>query len=187
MTVYDFEVKKPDGGVVRLDIYRGKVLLIVNTASYCGYTKQLMGLERSYRQFRDQGFEVLAFPANQFRNQEPDPIDRIVRNYHEKYGVTFSVFDKILVNGPEASPLFQFLKSEKGYDPNNEPPLVMRPIYKAEDPNYKESPDIKWNFTKFLVDRQGNVRFRFEPEQTPSHLDESIQMLLAEPSSAKTE
>lgn len=180
MTVYDFEVKKPDGTTVSLEAFKGKVLAIVNTASYCGYTKQLMGLERSYQQFRDQGFEVLAFPANQFKNQEPDPIEKIEETYHDKYGVTFPIFDKVLVNGPDASPLFRFLEGEQGYDPNNKPPLVMVPLYKADDPNYKESPDIKWNFTKFLVDRQGKVRFRFEPEQTPSHLDESIRQLLAE-------
>lgn len=180
MTVYDFEVKKPDGSTIRLDTYKGKVLAIVNTASYCGYTKQLMGLERSYKQFKDQGFEVLAFPANQFKNQEPDPIEKILETYHNEYGVTFPIFDKILVNGPEASPLFTYLKGEIGYDHDNKPPLVMIPLYKLDNPHYKDSPDIKWNFTKFLIDRQGKVRFRFEPEKTPSHLDESIQLLLNE-------
>lgn len=180
MAIYDFEVKKPDGSTVSLDIYKGKVLLIVNTASYCGYTKQLMGLERSYKAFKDQGFEVLAFPANQFKNQEPDPIDKIIKTYTEEYGVTFPIFDKIMVNGPEASPLFQYLKSEIGFDPHSKTPLVMIPLYKMDNHDYKESPDIKWNFTKFLIDRQGKVRFRFEPEQTPSHLDDSIKLLLDE-------
>lgn len=180
MTVYDFEVKTADGATQSLADYRGKVLVIVNTASNCGYTKQLMGLERLYKAYRDQGLEVLAFPANQFRNQEPDPIDTVVETYREKYGVTFPIFDKILVNGPKESPLFRFLKEEQGYNPANKPPMVMIPLYKADDPHYKESPDIKWNFTKFIVDRTGQVRFRFEPEQTPSHLEESIQQLLAE-------
>ncbi len=182
MTVYDFEVKKADGTATRLDIYKGKVLVIVNTASNCGYTKQLMGLERIYKEYKDQGLEVLAFPANQFLNQEPDPIGTIEQTYHEKYGVTFPIFDKILVNGPEASPLFTFLKGELGFDPHSKTPVVMIPLYKAENRHYKDSPDIKWNFTKFLIDRTGTPRFRFEPEQTPSHLDESIQLLLAEAS-----
>lgn len=180
MTVYDFEVRTADGGLESLGAYRGKVLAIVNTASYCGYTKQLLGLQRDYQLYRDRGYEVLAFPANQFKNQEPDPIEEIVKNYHEKYGVTFPVFDKVLVNGPNASPLFQYLKSEIGYDPENKPPIVMVPMYKLNDPHYKQSSDIKWNFTKFLIDRQGKVRFRFEPEQTPSHMHAAIEQLLDE-------
>ncbi len=180
MTVYDFDVKKPDGTTMSLSEYKGKALIIVNTASYCGYTKQLLGLQRSYETFKDQGLEVLAFPVNQFKNQEPDPIEAIVKNYHEKYGVTFPIFDKTLANGPDANPLFTFLKGEIGYNSALTPPLIMIPIYKAADSNYKNSPDIKWNFTKFIIDRSGKVRFRFEPEQTPSHMDDDIRALLAE-------
>lgn len=180
MTVYDFTVQQADGTPLKLDAYKGKVLAIVNTASYCGYTKQLKGLERDYERFKNQGYEVLAFPVNQFKNQEPDPIEKILNTYHEEYGVTFPIFNKILVNGPDADPLFTFLKGEIGYDPENKPPVIMIPLYKAADHDYKHSSDIKWNFTKFLIDRQGKVRFRFEPEKTPSHMDESIQQLLAE-------
>ena len=123
---------------------------------------------------------MLAFPCNQFKNQEPDPIDKIIHTYQDQYGVTFPILDKIMVNGPDAAPLFQFLKEEIGYNADNKPPIMMMPLYKKENPKYKESPDIKWNFTKFLVDREGKVRFRFEPEQTPSHMDDSIRLLLAE-------
>lgn len=180
MTVYDFEVKKADGTAEALAAYKGKVLIIANTASNCGYTKQLMGLERLYKEYKGAGLEVLAFPANQFRNQEPDAIEAVVKTYREKYGVTFPIYDKIMVNGHEASPLFQFLKGEIGYNAEKKPPLVMIPIYKAENPNYKDSPDIKWNFTKFLIDKNGKARYRFEPEETPSHLEKAIKELLAE-------
>lgn len=180
MSIYDYEVKKPDGSLVRLENYKGKVLVIVNTASNCGYTKQLMGLERIYQDYKDQGLEVIAFPCNQFHAQEPDPIDQILKTYSEKYGVTFPVMDKVDVNGSDAIPLYQYLKSEIGYNADNKPPIVMIPIYKLDNPHYKESPDIKWNFTKFIIDRNGKVRFRFEPEQTPSHLDDSIRQLLDE-------
>lgn len=178
--IYDFDVKKPDGSIVSLKEYEGKVIVVVNTASYCGYTKQLLGLERLYNDYKDQGFTVLAFPANQFHNQEPDDIDKILKTYHEKYNVTFPIFDKIMVNGPDQSPLFKYLKNEIGYDANVKPPLSMRPLYKAIDSDYKNTPDIKWNFTKFLIDKEGYVRYRYEPEQTPSNLDESIKKLLAE-------
>lgn len=180
MTVYDFTVLKSDGSKISLADYKGKVLAIVNTASYCGYTKQLVGLERDYEEFKAQGYEVLAFPCNQFRNQEPDPIDQIIESYHKEYGVTFPIFDKIEINGPNTHPLYTFLKEQIGYDASQAPPDVMIPIYEEEDPGYKTNPDIKWNFTKFLIDKEGNVRFRFEPEKTPSHMQDSIKQLLGE-------
>lgn len=180
MTIYDFSVAQPDGSTISLSKYRGKVLVIVNTASYCGYTKQLLGLEREYKAHENKGLEILAFPANQFHNQEPDAIEDIVANYHEKYGVTFPIFGKIKVNGSEESPLFTFLKSEIGFNPDSDVPESMRPIYKEENANYMQSPDIKWNFTKFIIDKNGNVRYRFEPEQTPSTMVNCIETLLHE-------
>lgn len=182
MTVYDFDVKKSDGSILHLKDYQGKVLIIVNTASNCGYTKQLMGLERIYKEeaCQSQGLEILAFPCNQFHKQEPDPIEQVVKTYSEKYGVTFPIMDKIDVNGDDTIPLYQFLKGEIGYNPENKPPIMMVPLYKMDNPKYKESPDIKWNFTKFVIDRHGKVRFRFEPEQTPSHMEDSIRELLQE-------
>lgn len=178
MSVYDFNVIKADGTEISLSEYKGKVLLIVNTASNCGYTKQLEGLERDYKALKDQGYEVLAFPCNQFREQEPDPIDKVVENYHSKYGVTFPIFNKVDVNGSNEIPLYTYLKAELPFDSKSHTPLVMVPIYKGMNPDYKNSPDVKWNFTKFLIDRSGTPVKRFEPEQTPSKLVDDIKALL---------
>lgn len=180
MSVHDFEVRTADGATKALSDYKGKTLLIVNTASFCGYTKQLMGLERLYNDYKDSGLEILAFPCNQFMAQEPDEIDVIVDRYYKEYGVTFPIFGKIDVNGDDADPLFVHLKNEIGFDPSSDTPLVMIPLYKKMNKNYKESPDIKWNFTKFLVDKDGKVRERFEPEQTPSKLEDDIKKVMAE-------
>lgn len=178
MNIYDFNVKKADGTETSLKEYEGKTLLIVNTASNCGYTKQLFGLERDYLALKDQGYEVLAFPCNQFLKQEPDPIDDVVKNYHDKYGVTFPIFDKIDVNGENEHPLFNFLKQALPFDPETKTPAVMIPIYIGMNIHYKESPDVKWNFTKFLIDKAGNPVKRFEPEATPSTLVDEIKKYL---------
>ena len=178
MSVYDFTVKKPDGTSVSLKEYEGKVLLIINTASFCGYTKQLLGLERDYEELKDKGYEILAFPVNQFKNQEPDDIDTIIDRYHKEYGVTFPIFAKVDANGSNADPLFTYLKEQLPFDPNSNTPEEMIPHYKDIDPNYKESSDLKWNFTKFLIDRKGNPVKRFEPEDTPSTLVPDIEKLL---------
>jgi len=180
MNVYDFEVKQADNTTTSLQKYQGKVLVIVNTASFCGYTKQLLGLERLYQEYKDKGLEILAFPANQFKNQEPDPIDVIVKRYKEEYNVTFPIFNKILVNGENADPLFTFLKSKLGFNKNSNTPESMIPHYKAIDSDYENNSDIKWNFTKFIIDKKGNPRYRFEPEETPSHLNGAIEELLKE-------
>ena len=175
--MYDFTVKTADGGKVSLKEYAGKVLLIVNTATYCGYTKQLLGLERDYEELKGKGYEVLAFPSNQFE-QETDDIDTILKTYHEQYGVTFPIFDKIMVNGPTADPLFTYLKGELAFDKTSNTPEVMIPHYKKYDPDYQNNPDIKWNFTKFLIDRNGVPVKRFEPEETPSHIRDDIKAIL---------
>ncbi len=180
MDLYNITVKNTTGQEESLQAYKGKVVLIVNTASFCGYTKQLLGLERTYQKYKNQGFEILAFPSNQFLAQEPDDIATVVKRYHSEYGVTFPIFDKIDVNGENTSPLFQFLKEEKGFDPASETPEVMIPYYKDMDSNYENNANIKWNFTKFLVDKKGTVRHRFEPEVTPSHLEDAIEALLQE-------
>lgn len=180
MNVYDFEVKQADNTVVSLKKYQGKVLVILNTASFCGYAKQLLGLERLYKQYKDKGLEILAFPANQFKNQEPDSIDVIVKRYKDEYDVTFPIFNKVLVNGKEQEPLFAYLKSAIGFDKNSNTPETMIPYYEAIDSDYKNNSDIKWNFTKFIIDKKGNPLYRFEPEETPSHLNDAIEKLLSE-------
>jgi len=159
MGLYDFEVKTIDGLVEKLDRYRGQVLLVVNVASECGYTPQYAGLEALYRQFRERGFSVLGFPCNQFGKQEPGSEADIKAFCATRYDVSFPLFSKIEVNGANAHPLYQYLKAQK--------------------PGLLGSEAIKWNFTKFLVDRDGNVVKRFAPSDTPENIASDIDALLA--------
>jgi glutathione peroxidase len=139
--------------------FRGRALLIVNTASKCGFTPQYAGLEVLYRAYRDRGFAVLAFPCNQFGAQEPGPAAEIGAFCEKNFGVSFPIFAKIDVNGPHAHPLYEFLKREK--------------------PGFLGSKSIKWNFTKFLVDRRGSVVSRFSPSTKPGDLAGQIEKLLS--------
>ena len=157
MTVYDYAVKAQDGSEVSLADYQGKVLLIVNTATGCGFTPQYDGLQDLYEKYQSQGLEILDFPCNQFGHQAPGSDVEITDFCQSRYGVTFQQFKKIEVNGAGEDPLYTFLKSQKkGVMGDN----------------------IKWNFTKFLVDRAGNVVARFAPTVTPEKLDEQIKALL---------
>jgi glutathione peroxidase len=156
--ITDFEVKAADGGPASLDTWRGKVLLIVNTASKCGFTPQYEGLEALHRKFGEQGFEVLAFPCNQFGAQEPGDAAEIANFCTLTYDVTFPVFAKIDVNGPNADPLFDRLKSDA--------------------PGLLGSKAIKWNFTKFLVNREGQVVNRYAPTTKPEDIEQDIAKLL---------
>lgn len=153
LTLTDID-KKP----VKLSDFKGKVLLIVNVASKCGFTPQYEGLEKLYKKFKDKGFEILAFPCNQFGNQEPGTNEEIKTFCSTKYNVTFRLFDKIEVNGPNTHPLYKFLKDAK--------------------PGLMGSKDIKWNFTKFLIDRNGNVIERYAPQTTPESIEKDIEKLL---------
>ena len=153
MTVYDFSAVDNRGNEVSLAAFEGKVLLIVNTATHCGFTPQYNGLESLYESYREQGFEILNFPCNQFAFQAPESDAKIGQICRLKYGVAFPQFSKIKVNGSSEHPLYTFLKSQKG-------------------------DKIKWNFTKFLVDRQGNVIARFEPKVKPEALREAIEAAL---------
>jgi glutathione peroxidase len=156
--VYDFTANSLDGKPVSLRDYSGKVLLIVNTASKCGFTPQYEGLEALYQNYRDRGLAVLGFPCNQFGAQEPGTADEIGSFCQKNYGVSFPMFDKIEVNGDAAHPLYRWLKSSaKGL---------------------LGSEAIKWNFTKFLVDRQGNVIDRFAPTTKPEDLKSNVEALL---------
>ena len=156
MSIYDFTVKAQDGSDVSLDDYKGKVLLIVNTATGCGFTPQYDGLQDLYEKYQEKGFEILDFPCNQFANQAPGSEERIVNFCQSRYGVTFRQFSKIKVNGANEAPLYTFLKSQKGD---------------------KLGSRIKWNFTKFLVDRDGNVAQRFGPTITPEKIEDKIKEL----------
>ena len=157
MSIYDYSVKAQDGSDIKLADYRDKVLLIVNTATGCGFTPQYDGLQDLYEKYEPQGLEILDFPCNQFANQAPGSDEEITDFCQSRYGVTFRQFKKIKVNGEGEEPLYTFLKSQqKGVMGNN----------------------IKWNFTKFLVDRKGNVVARFAPTVTPEKIDEQIKELL---------
>ena len=160
MNVYDFQAEALSGAPVDLSQYRGKVLLIVNTASECGFTPQYKGLEEVYRQFKDKGVEVLGFPCNQFGGQEPGDAAQIGAFCEKNYGVTFPLFGKIDVNGNGAHPLFQYLKKEA--------------------PGVLGTQAIKWNFTKFLVRKDGRVYQRYAPSTAPEELLADIEKLLAE-------
>ena len=158
MSVYDFAARLNNGQDRSLSTYKGKVLLIVNTASQCGFTPQYKGLQDLYAKYRDRGFEVLGFPCDQFGHQEPGNDSEIASFCEINYGVTFPIFSKIEVNGDNADPLYKFLKSEKGG-------LL--------------GDAIKWNFTKFLVDKQGAVVERFAPQTTPEKIAADIERELA--------
>ena len=157
MSIYDFTMKDADGQDVSLAEYKGKVLLIVNTATGCGFTPQYEGLEKLYKEYQPQGFEILDFPCNQFGNQAPGTGKEIVSFCQLNYGVSFKQFAKIEVNGANESPLYTYLKKQKGG-------LL--------------GSAIKWNFTKFLVDREGNVIGRFAPTDTPEKIEKSIKAAL---------
>ncbi len=155
--IYDYKVRDIRGQEVSMEEYKGNVLMIVNTASKCGFTKQYAGLQALYEKYKDQGLEILAFPCNQFGHQEPGD-DAAIKNFcTDTFGVTFPVMAKIEVNGEGAHPLYKELKKAQGGLLGNE---------------------IKWNFTKFLVDREGRVVDRFAPQKEPRALEEKIKALL---------
>ncbi len=158
---HNFSVRAADGSSVGLDAYAGRVLLVVNTASRCGFTPQYEGLEALQRTFGPAGFSVLGFPCNQFANQEPGSDAEIQSFCSTRYDVSFPVFARVAVNGPGADPFYVFLKSAR--------------------PGLLGSGMVKWNFTKFLVDRGGRVRERFAPTVKPDRLRPGIERLLAEP------
>lgn len=160
-SIYDLEARTLQGEPIRFDRYRGQVLLIVNTASACGFTPQYRGLEDLYQRYREHGLVVLGFPCNQFRQQEPGSAETIAEFCSTQFGVSFPMFEKIEVNGPNAHPLYRLLKERA--------------------PGLFGSRAIKWNFTKFLVDRHGNVCARFAPVITPKLIATPIERLLGLP------
>ena len=157
MQIYDFKVKDATGCEVDLSEYKGKVLLVVNTATGCGFTPQYEGLQDMYEKYQAEGLEILDFPCNQFGNQAPGTEEEIVDFCQSRYGVTFRQFAKIEVNGKDEHPLYTYLKSQKGGFLGDK---------------------IKWNFTKFLIDREGNVVERYAPTVTPEKIEERVKELL---------
>ncbi|QSF45985.1 glutathione peroxidase [Paenibacillus tianjinensis] len=158
MSIYDFEANTLRGQEESLSKYKGKVLLVVNTASKCGFTPQYKGLQEVYDKFKDRGFEVLGFPSNQFAGQEPGESEEIAEFCEMNYGVTFPMYEKVDVKGDDAHPLFKYLSKEA--------------------PGLLGSKSVKWNFTKFLVDQEGRVLKRFSPQTTPDQIEADIAKLL---------
>jgi len=178
MSIYNYTVKDRKGNDVSLSEFKGKVLLIVNTATGCGFTPQYEGLEKLYEEYHEKGLEILDFPCNQFGNQAPEEDDEIHEFCTFKYKTKFDQFKKIDVNGKNEEPLFRYLKSQKGFEGFDLKGKVLIPIVKKMDSNYKNNPDIKWNFTKFLVDREGNVVERFESTISPEKIEKSIKRII---------
>ena len=179
-TVYDFKVKDRKGNEVSLNDYNGKVLLIVNTATGCGFTPHYEPLEAMYRDLRDKGFEILDFPCNQFANQAPGDDEEIHNFCTMKFGTEFPQFAKIDVNGDNADPLFAFLATEKPFEGFGKG-LKNSALNKFANMNNKKFGDkayIKWNFTKFLVDRNGNVIKRFEPTVKMEEVRKAVEDML---------
>lgn len=181
-TIYEFKVKDRKGNEVNLSDYAGKVLLIVNTATGCGFTPHYDPLEAMYKEFRDQGFEILDFPCNQFANQAPGSEEEIHSFCTMKFGTEFPQFAKINVNGEDANSLFAYLATEKPFESFGKG-IKNAALNKFADMNNKKYGDkayIKWNFTKFLVDRQGNVMARFEPTVDMKDVRVAVAALLDE-------
>ena len=179
MNIYDFKVKTRKGEDFSLSEYKGKVMLIVNTATGCGFTPQYEGIEKLYEAYHDQGLEVLDFPCDQFGHQAPGSYDEIHEFCTGKYKTRFDQFAKIEVYGENADPLFTYIKNEmpsqklKGLKNS----ISMKAIEKMST-TCKDEKDIKWNFTKFLVDREGNVVGRYEPTIAPKDIEKDIQKLI---------
>ncbi|MBQ5748000.1 MAG: glutathione peroxidase [Bacteroidales bacterium] len=179
--LYDFEVMAQKNQPLPLSQYKGKVVLIVNTASKCGFTFQYQDLQRLYDKYNSKGFEILDFPCDQFGGQSPESDEQTTEFCQLNYGTTFAQLQQIEVNGENESPLYTWLKSEKGFfgfDRNNPVSQKLDDRLKKVDPDYAKSSDIKWNFTKFLIDREGNVVARFEPTADITRIDDMIQAQL---------
>lgn len=180
--IYDITVKDMDGSDVSLANYKGKVLLIVNVASKCGLTPQYEGLEALYQKYKDQGLEILAFPCNQFLEQEPGTNEEIQSFCSLNYNVTFPLFDKIDVNGEAESPLYTYLKEQapfKGYPEGTEEfAAMLDEIHQKTGTGFDQGDAIRWNFGKFLVSKDGKNILRFEPMVTPDMMEEAIQEFL---------
>ncbi len=181
MKFYDFKAADAQGIEVGMEEYAGKVILVVNTATECGFTPQYDELQDLYEEYEEQGLEILDFPCNQFGNQAPGSDEEIASFCDSRYGITFPRFAKVNVNGEKALPLFRYLQSEIGFEGfNQEHPLtaIVESILEREHPNYQSEADIKWNFTKFLINRNGEVVARFEPTEDMEVVEQKIKELL---------
>jgi len=179
MSIYDYKVKNRNGEEISISDYKGKVLIIVNTATGCGFTPQYEGLEKLYKEYHNKGLEILDFPCNQFGNQAPGTDDEIHEFCQFKYNTSFDQFAKIDVNGEEESPLYTCIKNEIKEDTieGMKNKIAMKAVEKMSA-TCKKAGDIKWNFTKFMVDREGNVVARYSPAFKPEDMEEKIKELI---------
>jgi hypothetical protein len=186
MSIYSFKVKDNKQNEVELSKYKGKVLLIVNTATECGFTPQYEELQNLYEKLNSKGLEILDFPCNQFGNQAPGSSEEIAQFCSTRFGVTFPQFDKVEVNGENAIDLYKYLVNEKGFggfDPSHPLTSVLNGILgklakKDSDSKFDSNRDIRWNFTKFLIDKEGNVVERFEPTENIKNIEKKVNELL---------
>lgn len=181
MTIYDFKFNDRKGNELSMNDYKGKVLLIVNTATGCGFTPQYEELQKIYEELHEKGLEILDFPCNQFGNQAPSDNEEIHTFCKGRFGITFPQFGKIEVNGENALPLYKWLTSNTVFEGfgNSKMGVLLAGMLKLKDWNYKKSGDIKWNFTKFLIDQEGNIVKRFEPTAELEEVKKGIAELLA--------
>lgn len=182
MSIYDYTVTKTDGSELSLSDYKGKVMLIVNTATGCGFTPHYEPIEKMYEDFHDKGLEVIDVPCNQFAGQTPGTDEEIHEFCTLKYKTQFPQMKKSNVNGPDAIPLFKYLKSQKGFEGFGKGPkaLAMNMLLKKIDKDFKNNPEIKWNFTKFVVNRKGEVVARFEPTASMNDVRACVEALIKE-------
>ncbi|WP_191013816.1 glutathione peroxidase [Treponema zioleckii] len=179
MAIYDYSFNDGKGNKVSFESYKGKVVLIVNTATGCGFTPQYKGLEELYEKYHEKGLEILDFPCNQFGHQAPGTDEEITEFCSFKYHTQFPQMQKIEVNGENELPLYTFLKEQKGFEGfTGLKGVLMNQVVSKFDPDFKNNANIKWNFTKFLVDRDGNVVERYESTVEPKKIDDKIASLL---------
>lgn len=179
MGFYDLSVTAANGEEISLNDYRDKVVLVVNTATGCGFTPHYEPLEKMYEELHDKGFEIIDVPCNQFAGQTPGTDEEIHEFCTLKYNTQFPQMKKSDVNGENAIPLFKYLKSQKGFEGfSGVAGLAMSAMLKKIDKDYKNNPEIKWNFTKFLIDREGNVVARFEPTEDMKRVEKAVKALI---------
>jgi glutathione peroxidase len=180
-SIYDFTIEDNKGNLIPLSLFKGKILLIVNSAIHCSFTPCYKELELTYRKYHSQGFEILDFPCNQFHGQAPESDEEINNFCISNYHTTFLRFKKVEVKGENANPLFTYLTKKKkfiGFDPANPLSGVIASIHIKEGPGWEKDNSIKWNFTKFLIDRKGKVVKRFEATAKAKDIDKAIERII---------
>lgn len=181
MSIYDIQATTIQGKEVKLEDYKGKVLIIVNTASKCGFTPQYTDLQKLHEQYKAQGLEILGFPCNQFNEQEPGSHEEVESFCQINYGVKFQLFEKTDVRGQDAHPVFRYLTEQvpfKGFDLTTSSGKLLHAFLQEKHPELLSGDEVKWNFTKFVIDREGNVVGRFEPTFEPMDMEPTIEALL---------